>query len=108
MKRILPVKKPPDHRVQQILDLTNKDFTVNLELPAKAEFLDLHQLLSKVVKDLLEQNFEGLLQALYRIDVSEQKVQQAFASEGDVADAIAELIIEREIQKVETRKKYSN
>ena len=102
------MKKPPDYQVQQILDLTNKDFTVKLELPAKAEFVDLHQLLSKAIKELLEQNFEGLLQALYRIDVSEQKVQQAFASEGDVADTIAELIIEREIQKVETRKKYSN
>ena len=102
------MKKPPDYQIQQILDLTNKDFTVNLELPAKAEFVDLHQLLSKAIKELLEQNFEGLLQALYRIDVSEQKVQQAFAFEGDVAESIAQLIIERQQEKIVTRAKYKS
>lgn len=54
---------------------------------------------------LMDQDFERLMQVLYRIDVSEEKTKLAFAA-SNPANELAKLIIERELQKVETRKKY--
>ena len=45
------------------------------------------------------------MNGLYRIDVDENKVKLALTTD-DVAENIAKLIIERELQKVETRRKY--
>ena len=90
----------------EVLNLTNKDF--NLEIPeaevgTKDEFLDL---LTKVVQHLLDSDFERLMNGLYRIDVDENRVKEAMAHNTNVSREIALLIIERELQKVETRKKY--
>ena len=54
---------------------------------------------------LMDQDFERLMQVLYRIDVSEEKTELAFAA-SNPANELAKLIIERELQKVATRKKY--
>ncbi len=45
---------------------------------------------------------------MYRIDVSEEKFKQAFQQDGNIAQHIAELVIERELEKVKTRLKYRN
>lgn len=66
---------------------------------------ELKQWLSEEVRLLLDHDFQRLLNILYRIDVSEKKTSIALASD-DPAQAIARLIIERELQKVESRKKY--
>lgn len=89
------------------LALAKKDFQLDLadqELATKDEFL---ALLTKVIKQLLDHDFERLLHGLYRIDVDENKVKVAMTT-NNVAENIARLIIERELQKVETRKKYSS
>lgn len=54
---------------------------------------------------LMDQDFERLMQVLYRIDISEEKTKLAFAA-SNPANELAKLIIERELQKVATRKKY--
>ena len=59
------------------------------------------------IRILLDLDFNRLMNILYRIDVSEEKVKKAFA-EDDPAFSIAGLIIERELKKVETRSKYSD
>jgi hypothetical protein len=91
----------------QALVLANKDF--NLEIPSSeittAE--DFQRILTKLIRHLLDNDFERLLNGLYRIDVSEEKVKLAMATTDDVAEKIALLIIEREMQKVATREKYS-
>jgi hypothetical protein len=90
----------------QALVLANKDF--NLEIPSSevsgAE--DFQRILTKLIRHLLDNDFERLLNGLYRIDVSEEKVKLAMATTDDVAEKIALLIIEREMQKVTTREKY--
>lgn len=65
--------------------------------------------LTPLIKSLLDQDMPKLLQALYRIDVAEQKVNAilSMAEPAQMAPALAQLIIDREYQKVETRKKYS-
>lgn len=57
------------------------------------------------IRVLIERDFQGLLNILYRIDVNEDKAKLAFAG-NDPAKGIAKLIIERELQKVATREKY--
>jgi hypothetical protein len=68
----------------------------------------LHAWLTAEVVRLLLYDMERLLSILYRVDVRESKVKEAFV-EGkpeQIAFRIAELMIERELQKVESRRKY--
>jgi hypothetical protein len=60
------------------------------------------------IEQLIATDFEALLFLLYRIDVSEQKVRQMLAATGGEAAArtIAELIIERQKQKLLWREKF--
>jgi len=65
-------------------------------------------LLKKKVKEKLSTNLNELLSILYRVDISEVDVQKAFllSSEEAIAQKLAALILERQIQKIEFRKKY--
>ena len=62
------------------------------------------------IRSLLDQDMPRLLQALYRIDVAESKVNAilSLAKPELIAPSLAQLIIDREYQKVETRKRYSS
>lgn len=72
-----------------------------------SDFDKLKEWLAYEIRILLDRDMQKLLNMLYRIDVNEQKAKEAFA-DLNPAMKLAELIIEREIQKVETRKKYSD
>lgn len=67
----------------------------------------LKNLLAKQVLYMLERDFERLLQALYRIDVPEQRFRESLTSE-DPAGQIADLILQRELLKVQTRRWYAS
>lgn len=67
---------------------------------------ELKKILSQKIQMLMDEDLEGLLQAMYRIDVPEMAFQKALA-EGD-AEQLAELVIQRELQKVKIRQKYKN
>ena len=54
---------------------------------------------------LLDRDMQRLFNVLYRIDVNESKVKLAFTADKPAWE-IAGLIIERELQKVASRKKY--
>ena len=58
------------------------------------------------VNELIEHDFGKLVNILYRIDVSEQKLKQLLRSNGDTdaAAMIAALIIERQTEKIKSRK----
>jgi hypothetical protein len=63
-----------------------------------------------IVVDLLMNNTSQLYQVLYRIDVEEAKVKNAFV-DNPLAELVAEritmLIIERQKEKIQWREKYS-
>jgi len=62
----------------------------------------------RVVEDLLERDFKTLINVLYRIDVSEEQLKKVLAeASDDPAAIITDMILKRELQKVETRRKYS-
>ncbi len=70
----------------------------------------LHKDLSAYINNLIITNFERLIQLLYRIDVSEYKLK-ALLKENPTEDAgliIADLIIERQRQKIRLKQTFSN
>lgn len=70
---------------------------------------DLFQELSNYLNHLVDTDFNKLVALLYRIDVSEQKVRMALANppiNRSAGEIIAQLIIDREQQKIEWRRKY--
>ena len=94
------------HLIQKNLDLPEAEINM-----IKAPGLDeLHNYLTSAIRELLDTDFNRLLNALYRIDVSEQKVSEAINLEAPdkIAATLATMIIDRELQKVVTRKKYSD
>jgi len=84
-----------------------KDFQLDHEHIEHPGLEDLRRWLSNEISVMIDRNFSEFLNILYRIDVSEEKVKKAFAGE-DPTFEIADLIIERELRKVETRLKYGS
>lgn len=83
--------------------------SLELELPASTPFEQLREQLSVYFNDLIQTDFEKLVFLLYRIDVDEARMRALLAhKEGeDTAGLIADLVIERQLQKIESRRKYS-
>ncbi|MDO6389743.1 hypothetical protein Q4E40_06365 [Pontibacter sp. BT731] len=77
------------------------------QLPSQES--DLTREVARMVLYLLRFNLNQLLNILYRIDVEERKLKQAMlaASEEEVAENIARLIVERELLKAQIRFRYS-
>lgn len=69
---------------------------------------ELKELLAKHVNNLLQTNFEQLVNLLYRIDVSEKNLKALLAQnpKQDAGDIIAVLIIERQLQKIKSRQQF--
>jgi hypothetical protein len=69
---------------------------------------DIHAALAIYINDLILNNFQELVYLLYRVDVSEQKLK-ILLKENDKADAgniIATMMIERQIQKIRSRREH--
>lgn len=60
------------------------------------------------LKDMYEHNYELLVNTLYRIDVSEDKLSELFGglNRDDIPGRLADLIIDRQLQKIRFRQKY--
>ncbi len=60
------------------------------------------------ITHLLDRNPALLLHVLYRVDVAERDVKRVFAegAPADVPGALADLLIERQLQKVRLRRQY--
>ncbi len=72
--------------------------------------IELKIYLTEKIAILLEKQFDKLINLLYRIDVNEKLVNDAFSSKNkkDLPAVLADLIIERHLQKIHFRKKYKN
>src|SRR4030095_8417753 len=81
-------------------------------LPEVESILDekaLLELFTKRVEEMMRDDLGLLLSSLYRLDVYEDKIQMALKSPTvPAAEGIALLIIERQKEKILTRKKYSS
>jgi hypothetical protein len=80
-------------------------------LPESESILDepaLLDLFTTRVEELMRDDIGLLLSSLYRLDVEEYKIQRALRSpEVAPARAIAKLILDRQKERLNTKKKYS-
>src|ERR1700749_4299242 len=91
----------------------NKELSalVNAYLISKNSDEEFKAKLYPIIVDLLMNNIAQLYQILYRIDVKEAKVKNAFVDNPLVelaAERITMLIIERQKEKIQWREKYSS
>ena len=65
--------------------------------------------LISLINELINNDFHSLIQLLYRIDVNEKKIRFYLEenTHTDAAIVITDLIIERQLQKIEIRKKFT-
>ena len=95
--------------LQRLVMISCRD--LQIDAPVLINLTDIEALklwLAKEVDQLLHRDFQKLVNLLYRIDVGEDRAKAAFASADseNLSMKLAELIIARELQKVETRRKY--
>ncbi|MFL9482097.1 hypothetical protein ACI6Q2_04915 [Chitinophagaceae bacterium LWZ2-11] len=66
------------------------------------------QKLADAVNDMILHDFPGLIQLLYRVDVNEKKLKQALAnnSNENAGKIIAQLLIQRQLQKEAIKQKF--
>ena len=98
--------------VKEALQIIKKEFDLaSNELPVKSNpsIQELHKYLTIAIGSMLDKEFNKLLNLLYRVDIEESLVAEALHAENpsEVASELARLIIDREMKKVESRKKYS-
>jgi len=91
-----------------LIPAINDSFEISL--PDNISFLELKEKLTAHINHLINHDFEKLVSLLYRIDVNENKMRQLLKQkEGEhAAGLMADLIIERQLQKIESRRKSSN
>lgn len=85
----------------EIIEITNSV----QQLPSE----DIRVKLVSFINDLITQDFNALVQLLYRIDVNEKKLKELLTQNenADSAVIIADLIIMRQLQKIESKKQFS-
>ena len=66
-------------------------------------------ILVQKIRELINTNFADLVNILYRIDISEKKLKEQLQNDNpDSAGLIADMIIQRQVQKIETRTLFKN
>ena len=86
------------------------EFQKHLVLPAVSNisYDELVLYLAERINVLLKDDFSALVQLLYRMDISEAKLRYLLQTNtGEMAATImAKLMIERQLQKIETRRSF--
>lgn len=84
--------------IESTIDLFNDDLS-----PEKRD--SLYLTLKEEVNRLINEDFNKLVQILYRIDVPEKKLRQVLSDNPstDAADIIAKMIMERQMEKARLR-----
>jgi len=80
----------------------------SVQLLPGTSFTSFREKLASYINDLINHDFEKLISILYRLDVSEKKLREVLASFSiDAGELITEMIIERQMQKIKTRRQFS-
>ncbi|MEN9570088.1 MAG: hypothetical protein RL172_1319 [Bacteroidota bacterium] len=91
---------------QQLVQQVNKELA--MALPEAISLDELQQQLQAHVNFLMVHHFEQLVSLLYRVDVSEANIKRLLQQQPgkDAAEIIAQLIIDRQLEKIKTRQLY--
>ena len=91
---------------EQLIDSLKKD--LQIDLATKISFQKIKEKLIAHINHLITNNFEELIFILYRVDVNEAKLKTLLKenSDSNAANTIADLIIQRQLQKIKTREQF--
>lgn len=91
---------------KELIPLLNEELAV--KIPSETTAKELLEQLTGFINDLIVHDFNQLLNILYRLDVSENKLKQMLGDDnpGDAGKIIAALIIERQLQKIKSRQQF--
>ncbi|MEO5946864.1 MAG: hypothetical protein ABIP79_08610 [Chitinophagaceae bacterium] len=83
--------------------------SLDLQLATSLTYEQLHEKLADEINKLINHDFEKLIFYLYRIDVHEDKMRTLLEKSNgeDAAVLIADLIIDRQLQKIKSRQLFS-
>lgn len=102
-----------DEKTAEVTNLMAEDRTLiaPLSLIHNDDFADLSELkiyLSSKINEMMDKNYDKLITTLYRIDIDENKLKKLFASDNHefIPGKLADLIIDRQLQKINWRNKY--
>ena len=89
-----------------VIKYLNEKF--DLAIPTEATREEMEIFLAEKINQLITNDFTQLLQMLYRIDVSEQKLRSLLKqnTNTDAGKIIAALIIERQLEKIRSREQF--
>jgi len=101
------------HRVEEVSKIIIKEF--NLPQTNSTMILESHSLnelkayLTGKLSEMMNNNFNQLVNTLYRIDIGEEKVRKIFLGDNreNIPSALADLIIERQLQKLSYRRAHN-
>ena len=84
---------------QELLIEPKNNFTIN----------ELIEKLAGHINNLINNNFQELVGLLYRIDVNENNLRKVLHEnmDEDAGKVIAQLVIERQLQKIKSRQQFS-
>jgi hypothetical protein len=93
---------------KEIINRLKEDMAI--ELPENILLNEAAALLAVQVNNLIQTDFHKLISILYRLDVSENKLRQLLEenTNSNAGPIIADLIIERQLQKIKSRKENKN
>ncbi|MCX2743958.1 hypothetical protein OO013_08780 [Mangrovivirga sp. M17] len=99
--------------LRDLSKLLRKDLAMDasqINLKKQYSLEKLHDILSEQIERLLDEDPAYLVNLLYRIDVPEIKFKRALEAPGMMAksEQLASMVIERELKKIETRKRFSH
>lgn len=101
--------------LQHIAEIISEELEMNITALAETPKFDeayerFRSLLELKIQELIDHDFQQLLWRLYRADVDENILRGRLdkASPDKACSIIAEMIIEREVKKLKTRKNFSS
>lgn len=83
--------------------------SLQLSIPSQTGREELHRMLTSYINTLLNSGLEKLISLLYRLDINENKIKESLSDNvgQDAAPLIANLIIERQEEKIKSRQQYT-
>lgn len=95
-----------DQHIKEVADSLQK---YHLQLMGEIDtYSELLQKIASSINYLIDNDFSLLISLLYRLDISEKKLKQLLSepTKTTAGEIIAEMIIKRQLQKVESRKAF--
>ena len=92
----------------ELITIINKD--LELQFPSATANDLLREKLAAFLNQIIQTDFQKLVFLLYRVDIDESKLKKLLHEHPDenAGLIIADLVIEREAQKIKSRKEFKN